>query len=90
MRIFLQTPGARGGRPRFCMLTVQPDLLEGWTLLRESGYQGYAGQVKRVRYASRESAEEAMAKMRDDFVRRGYQTVFTEGQSAAGGVRSGA
>ena len=64
------------------MLSVQPDLLEGWTLLRETGYQGYAGQVKRVRYGSREVAEEALAKMRDSFVRRGYQTVFAEGQSA--------
>jgi len=84
MRIFLQTPGAAGGRPRFCMLSVQPDLLEGWTLLRETGYQGYGGQVKRVRFGTREVAEEALAKMRDNFVRRGYQTVFAEGQSAPG------
>ena len=84
MRIFMQTPGAHGGRPRFCLLTVQPDLLEGWTLLRENGYQGYAGQVKRVRFSSRELADAALAKMRDDFVRRGYQTMYTEGQAAPG------
>ncbi len=81
MRILLQTPPAPGGRPRFCLLSLQRDLLEGWTLIRETGYQGYAGQVKRSRFATNEVAVEAMSKARDDFVRRGYRTVFTEGQA---------
>jgi len=89
MRIYMQTPGAPGGRPRFCQLSLQADLLSGWNLVRETGYQGYAGQIQRTRFDSREVAEQAMAKIRDGFVRRGYQTMFTEGQSppltAAGG-----
>jgi len=89
MRIYLQTPGAPGGRPRFCQLSLHADLLEGWNLVRETGYQGYAGQIQRTRFGSREVAEEAMAKMRDGFVRRGYQTMFTEGQSAPVAGRRG-
>jgi predicted DNA-binding WGR domain protein len=84
MRLYLQTPPT-GGRPRFCQLSVQPDLLEGWTLIRETGYQGYGGQVKRVRFGNRDSAVEAMTKARDDFVRRGYRTVYSEGLSAPDG-----
>ena len=89
MRIYLQTPGAAGGRPRFCQLSLQPDLLDGWNLIRETGYQGYAGQVKRTRFESRDIAEQAMAKIRDGFVRRGYQTMFSEGQSAPVGRQAG-
>jgi predicted DNA-binding WGR domain protein len=82
MRIYLQTPGGPSGRPRFCQLSLQPDLLSGWNLVRETGYQGYGGQIQRTRYDNHEVAIEAMAKMRDGFVRRGYQTMFIEGQSA--------
>jgi len=40
--------------------------------------------VQRTRFTDHEVAVEAMAmaKMRDGFVLRGYQTMFTEGQQA--------
>jgi predicted DNA-binding WGR domain protein len=79
MRIYMQTPPESGKATRFCQLTLQQDLLEGWTVVREMGYQGYSGQVKREHYASREAAEEALLAQRDAQLRRGYQVVFSQG-----------
>lgn len=81
MRILLQTPQGSGVRPRFCLLSVQKDLIEGWTLTRETGYQGYGGQLKRSCYSTLDGAVDAMVKVRDDYVRRGYRTVFSEGHA---------
>jgi predicted DNA-binding WGR domain protein len=80
MRIYLQTAPEGRHPPRFCLLTIQQDLLEGWTLVREMGYQGYAGQVKRWRFPTREEAERSLIESRDSQVKRGYRVVFSEGQ----------
>ncbi|MBT3197371.1 MAG: hypothetical protein HN344_06580, partial [Gammaproteobacteria bacterium] len=40
MRIYMQTPPLEGVPPRFYQLQIQEDLLDGWTLIRESGIQG--------------------------------------------------
>jgi predicted DNA-binding WGR domain protein len=56
-------------------------LLEGWTLVREWGYQGAGGRVVRDHYPDRESAENAMLTVRDAQLKKGYRVVFMQAQS---------
>lgn len=79
MRIYLQTHHTPDRPQRFCMLTLQQDLLDGWTLIRETGYQGFAGQIKRENFSSHEAAENALETMRDAHLKRGYQVMFASG-----------
>lgn len=79
MRIYMQMPPAPDRGPRFYHLHLQEDLLEGWTLVKESGYQGSAGRVRKEHYRRREDALEAMVKARDAQLNRGYRVVFAEG-----------
>lgn len=81
MRIYMQLPPMDDKPPRFYHLLLQEDLLEGWTLVRESGYQGSPGRVRRDHFASREQATEALMQARDAQLRRGYRIVFAQGES---------
>lgn len=79
MRIYMQTPHSTENPLRFYHLHLQPDLLGGWTLVRESGLQGKRGTVKRSFYETREEAEKAMERLRDMQLNRGYKIMFREG-----------
>ena len=87
MRVYLQTPLTMAGdlqhAPRFCHLIVQEDMLEGWTLIKETGYQGSKGRVTRSQYADQDQAIAALIKERDRQIERGYKVVFVEGQTQA-------
>jgi len=80
MRIYMQIPPVGNTAPRFYHLHLQEDLLEGWTLVREWGYQGSSGRVRREHFANREQAEAALLRVRDDQLKRGYQVVFLQAQ----------
>ena len=80
MRIYLQTPVTDERPPRFYHLFIQEDLLEGWTLVRESGYQGSPGKITRQHFADWDEAERALLKYRDAQLRRGYRIMFAQGQ----------
>ena len=80
MRIYMQMPAVDQRPPRFYHLLLQPDLLGGWTLVREWGRQGAAGRIKKVHYVERDEAEAALIKARDSQVGRGYRVVFVQGQ----------
>jgi predicted DNA-binding WGR domain protein len=80
MRIYMQIPPSDAGPPRFYHLHLHEDLLGGWTLIREWGYQGAGGRVVRDHYPDRESAENAMLAVRDTQIRKGYQVVFMQAQ----------
>ena len=82
MRIYMQTMPSADQPLRFCHLLLQQDLLDGWTLVRESGRQGGSGRVRRDHYPSRDAAEEALIKARDQHGKRGYRVVFAEGVAA--------
>lgn len=84
MRIYLQTTPAIDGAPRFYHLFLQRDLLGGWSLVREWGFQGSPGRVQREHYPSQEAAAEAMLKARDQQVRRGYIVMFMQGEEPPG------
>ncbi|MBD3671585.1 MAG: WGR domain-containing protein [Gammaproteobacteria bacterium] len=79
MRIYMQTPPAPDRPPRFYHLFLQEDLLEGWTLVKESGNQGASGRLQRQHFGSREDAQEALVKARDAQIKRGYRVVFSQG-----------
>ena len=80
MRIYLQTPVTDDRPPRFYHLFLQQDLLEGWTLVREWGFQGASGRVVREHFPSREAAERALEKCRDSQLQRGYRIMFAQGE----------
>lgn len=79
MRIYLQTPVSDNTPPRFYHLFLQEDLLEGWTLVKEWGFQGSPGRVVREHFATREEAQAALLTSRDAQLKRGYQVMFAEG-----------
>ena len=80
MRIYLHTPPTSERPPRFCSLALQRDLLAGWTLIRETGYQGSTGQLKYENFASHEAAERALEIARDVQIKRGYRVMFASGR----------
>ncbi len=80
MRIYMQTPAAPDHPPRFYHLHLQEDLINGWTVVREWGFQGSGGRVVKDHYPSRERAEQALGHTRDEQLKRGYRVVFVQGQ----------
>jgi len=78
MRIYMQIPPEGDKAPRFYHLHLQEDLIDGWMLIREWGYQGAAGRLRKEHYPDRETAESALVKARDEQIRRGYQVVFIQ------------
>jgi len=84
MRIYMQQH-APGEPLRFYQLQLQPDLLGGWALIRESGVQGQRGQVRQEYFQQREEAEQALIRLRDRQLRRGYRVVFREGSHQEAG-----
>ncbi len=83
MRIYMQMPSTEDKAPRFYQIHLQPDLLEGWSLVKEWGYQGVGGRVTKEHFLDRYDAEEAMMATRDTQLKRGYRVVFMEGQREA-------
>jgi predicted DNA-binding WGR domain protein len=81
MRIYMQIPPMDDRPPRYYHLHLQEDLLEGWTLVREWGFQGAGGRLVREHYQDREAAETALLKVRDEQLKRGYRVVFMHGQT---------
>ena len=82
MRVYMQIPAFDGKPPRYYQLVLQEDLINGWTLVREWGQQGYAGRVKRDHFPDRSAAETAMLRVRDSQLQRGYKVVFMQGNEA--------
>ena len=80
MHIYMQNIAADKKSPRFYHLMLQKDLLEGWTLIREWGFQGAPGRVKRDHHLSHEDALTALIGVRNAQLRRGFQVVFTQGE----------
>ncbi|MDH5324087.1 MAG: WGR domain-containing protein [Gammaproteobacteria bacterium] len=80
MRIYLQTRAEPDKAPRFYHIWLQQDLIEGWTLVTESGQQGSSGRVSRRHFQHWEEAEQAMQDCRDRQINRGYTVVFVQGQ----------
>ena len=79
MRVLMQQPPQGQESPRYVSISLQQDLLGGWTLLRESGLIGGKIQLKREQYLESESAIEAFEKARAAHTKKGFQVVFVQG-----------
>ncbi|MGB0135555.1 WGR domain-containing protein [Dokdonella sp.] len=82
MRIYMQTQTEATETPRFYQLSLQQDLLGGWTLYREWGQQGARSSLKREVYLDRDSALTAFENARDSQVKRGFRVVFSQGMDS--------
>ena len=79
MRLLLQQRPEGREAPRFVQLMLQPDLLGGWTLVRETGQIGGKSTVRREQYLDQQAAIQALESARDQQIRRGFQLMFAEG-----------
>ncbi len=82
MRLLLQQRPKGREAPRFVQLMLQPDLLGGWTLLRETGQIGGRSQVRREQFPDQASALKAIEQARDQQLKRGFQLMFAQGADA--------
>lgn len=82
MRIYLQTPVSADRPPRYYHLFLQEDLLGGWSLVKQWGFQGASGTMQREHYETRDQALEAMIRTRDLQIKRGYRVMFFQGEGA--------
>ena len=85
MRLLLQQRPDGHDAPRFVQLMLQPDLLGGWTLVRETGHIGGRSSVRREQYFDEASAVAALEQARDQQIKRGFQLMFAQGADARGG-----
>lgn len=79
MRIYMQTGGDAQNLPRFYQIHLEPDLLEGWILVKEWGHQGSPGRVKKEHFKDPDEAQQAALATRDAQLKRGYKVVFIQG-----------
>lgn len=79
MRLLLQQRPDGHDAPRFVQLMLQPDLLGGWTLLRETGQIGGRSSVRREQFMDQASAVAALEQARDQQLKRGFQLMFAQG-----------
>ena len=79
MRLYLQHTAEPTLRPKFYQICLDPDLFEGWLLVKEWGFQGSPGRIKKEHYSHQSDAEEALIEARDNQLKRGYRIVFVQG-----------
>ena len=82
MRLLLQQRPDGREAPRFVRLQLQPDLLGGWELLRETGQIGGRSTLRREQYSDQASAQQALEAARDAQIKRGFQLMFAQGEAA--------
>ena len=76
----MQTAAALGHSPKFYQIHLEPDILEGWMLTKEWGFQGSPGRIQMKHFKTIDEAENAFEDSRDTQIKRGYRIVFAEGQ----------
>ena len=84
MRLLLQQRPDGREAPRFVQLMLQPDLLGGWELVRETGQVGGRSTVRREVFMEQASALAALEHARDQQLKRGFQLMFAQGMEAPG------
>jgi predicted DNA-binding WGR domain protein len=82
MRLLLQQRPDGHEAPRFVQLMLEPDLLGGWALVRETGQIGGRSSLRREQYLDQASAQAAFEHARDAQLKKGFQLVFVQGAEA--------
>lgn len=80
MRIYMQNRPEEMKATRYYQLILQEDLIDGWSLIAESGEQGRAGRQRRENFPEWDEALEKMMQLRDAQLRRGYRVMYIQGQ----------
>lgn len=71
-RAYLTRTDETRNMARYYLMSVQATLFGEWSLVREYGRIGRAGQVRASTYREEVEAQAAMAKLRAAKVRKGY------------------
>ena len=82
MRLLLQQHPDGREAPRFVQLMLEPDLLGGWALVRETGQIGGRSTLRREQYLDQASAMAALEHARDAQLKKGFQLMFAQGVEA--------
>jgi predicted DNA-binding WGR domain protein len=82
MRLLLQQRPDGREAPRFVQLMLEPDLLGGWALVRETGQIGGRSTLRREQFLDQASAMSALEHARDLQLRKGFQLMFVQGEAA--------
>ena len=82
MRLLLQQRPDGREAPRFVQLLLEPDLLGGWALVRETGSIGGRSQLRREQYLDQASAQSAFEHARDAQLKKGFHLMFVQGTDA--------
>ena len=82
MRLLLQQRPDGREPPRFVQLMLEPDLLGGWALVRETGQIGGRSTLRREQYLDQASATAALEHARDLQLKKGFQLMFVQGAEA--------
>jgi predicted DNA-binding WGR domain protein len=82
VRLLLQQRPDGREAPRFVQLMLQPDLLGGWALVRETGQIGGRSTLRREQFMDRDSALAALEKARDQQLKRGFHLMYAQGAQA--------
>ena len=82
MRMLLQQRPDGREAPRFVQLMLEPDLLGGWALVRETGQIGGRSSLRREQYLDQASALAAFDHARDLQLKKGFQLMFVQGAEA--------
>ena len=82
MRLLLQQRPDGRESPRFVQLMLEPDLLGGWALVRETGQIGGRSTLRREQYLDQASATAALEHARDLQLKKGFQLMFVQGADA--------
>ena len=82
MRLLLQQRPDGREPPRFVQLMLEPDLLGGWALVRETGQIGGRSTLRREQYLDQASAMAAFEHARDLQLKKGFQLMFVQGEAA--------
>lgn len=81
MRLLLQQRPDGREAPRFVQLMLEPDLLGGWALVRETGQIGGRSTLRREQFLDQASAMSALEYARDLQLRKGFQLMFVQGEA---------
>ena len=82
MRVYLQQPPSGNESPRYVQLSLLPDLLGGWELLRETGQTGGRSTLRKALFHDQATAMLALEKERDAQLKKGFQLMFAQGADA--------
>jgi hypothetical protein len=79
MRIYLQATPSAGEHPKYCQLLLEEDLFGGWSLVKEFGQRGTRPALKREQFLAYEPARQALEKVRDAQLKRGFRILLAPG-----------